>query len=90
MKPLNKQTIFLPSERCSVDEFNTITLPNGTKISGTEGYFLTPSEMEEFIGEVFDEGADIGVDAYIQSSSTNDTEKMYEFKKQELIKQLLQ
>ena len=82
MKPLNKQTIFLPSERCSVDEFNTITLPNGTKISGTEGYFLTPSEMEEFIGEVFEDAA-YRYNSYVDYDRiTND--------KQELIKQLLQ
>ena len=88
MKPLNKQTIFLPSERCSVDEFNTITLPNGTKISGTEGYFLTPSEMEEFIGEVIKSGCIMGIQ-YANDKSSQ-CEINFRNSKQELIKQLLQ
>ena len=51
-----------------------------------EGYFFTPSEMEEFIGEVFDKGKST-------ENLDNRTSGGYSYGrdiKQELIKQLLQ
>ena len=87
MKPLTKQICYLPSKVETEEEWFIDTKVSGyTYLSKENGYFFTSEQMEEFIGEVFDEGKST-------ENLDNRTSGGYSHGrdiKQELIKQLLQ
>ena len=76
MKPLIKQTVKFHQDVPWLEPIKVETI--------SDGYFFTPEQMEEFIGEVFDKG-----NAWGFANGSDILEYTNNISKQELIKQLL-
>ena len=54
---IEKKIVYLPNKSCEIID-NTIVLPNGTKFQGTEGYFFTQEQLNEYTQSVIKESVD--------------------------------
>ena len=56
MKP-TKQIVYLPNKSCTVKN-DLIIFPNGTRVTGTIGYFFTPEQLNEYTANVIRQALD--------------------------------
>lgn len=66
MKP-NKQILYIPRLPTMIHD-SLIVLPGGSRIEGTEGYFFTPEQLNEYTQHVINQTLETAAEEAICSS----------------------